>query len=191
MKKRINLLYSRKNYANIRNFIKYFRFSSYLLGAVTIAILGVVLFLKSNAKSKFDLAASKKENLLKESIRNKELEKSAIFLNDKSVQFNTFLSEDVNFLPYYRILREYLPTGTASAAINLISYDNKKNTVFLLDFSEYENFIFFLENVEDDKFLRIFENLTIESFSISEARQASYQLKLVGKFKPIENEITN
>lgn len=190
MKKRINLLYSRKNYAQIRNLVKYFRLFTYFLGLVTIVALSSVFALKSLMKTKYDLAAGKKQELLKESIRNKDLEHDALFMNDKSIAFNEYLSQDVNFLPYYRILRNYLPVSTSSASINLIGYDNKRNTSFTIEFSAYEDFIGFIENVEDEKFLSIFEKLQLESFSISEKKAANYRLRLVGKFKPTD-EITN
>lgn len=188
MKKHINLLYDRRDYIYIETIFLYFRRLTYIFFAVCLLITAISFVLKEIEKKKYTTLLSKKEALLKASLSGRDFETKTLFVNDKASEANQYLADDVNFLPYYELLKQYLPVSTTSAEIKLISHDNKKNTSFVVEFSDHDSFIEFIDRVEDPTFLDIFNELSIQSFSISDKRKGIYSLKLTGRFKSI-NEI--
>ncbi len=185
MKKYINLLSKKKDYQKKEKFFNLFRKITTLLGIVTIFILLSLFVVYQKIKSQHQSLLSKKEDYLNQLILKKDVEKQIIYFNEKSSLFNNILKKDVNFLPYYRILKTYLPVSTESADISSIKYDNQKIVEFALSFSNYEDLYNSLSNLENEEFLNIFDDLTLQSINLSETKIKNYQLSLKGKFKTL------
>jgi predicted RND superfamily exporter protein len=190
MKKHINLLIQRKDYKKKERFFYWFRKVTFALGFITILILLAILINNQKVKNQYASLLSKKEAILQELSRKKEIEKQVVYVNEKSNFLDKVLNEDVNFLPYYRALKAYLPISTSSADIGSIKYDKAKRVEFLLNFSNYNDLYDSLSNFESEEFLKLFEELTLNSVNLSETKAKNYQLSLKGKFKDITKDLT-
>lgn len=161
------------------------RKSTFFFGAVSILSLIITLAVTTNVRSRYINLLSQKESYLNTLLTAREAEKKLAFLTEKGSVFANFLKNDVNFLPYYRLLQSYLLASTSSANIDHINYDNQRNAEIVLIFSDYQNLYDSLQRLEDENFLNIFDNLTLDSFAISEGKTKNYQLTLKGRFKPL------
>lgn len=189
MSKQINLLSQKKDYQKKEKFFSLFRKITLLLGIFTMLSLFTIFFIHKKIKTQYQTSLSKKENGLNQLILKKDIEKQVVYFNEKSSFFNKILKEDVNFLPYYRILKTYLPVSTESADISSIKYDNRKTVEFALTFSNYEDLYNSISAFEDEKFLNLFDELTLNSINLSEIKTKNYQLSLKGKFKALPVEL--
>lgn len=191
MKKRINLLYKKKDYQNIERIFINLRRLTFALGAVSVLLLLIIFVLKTGAKSKHEEKLSIKQQYFTQLLAKKDIETKAIYFNEKSTVLKSYLKDDINFLPYYQQLQTYLPVSTDYTSIELINFDNERNAEIVLSFSNYDDFYQHLSRFENEQFLGIFENLMIDSFTLSEEKSQSYQLKLIGKFKPLVDGAKN
>lgn len=191
MRKRINLLYKKKDYQNIERIFINLRKFTFALGAVSILLLLIIFVLKTGAKSKYEEKLSTKQQHLTQLLAKKDIETKAIYFNEKSTVLKSYLKDDINFLPYYQQLQTYLPVSTDYTSIELINFDNERNVEIVLSFPNYDDFYQHLSRFENEQFLGIFENLMIDSFTLSEEKSQSYQLKLIGKFKPLADGAKN
>jgi len=188
MKKQINLLLQQKDYKKKEKFFSIFRKITVLLGIATVLCLFTIFYIDKKTKTQYQILLSKKEDYLKQLILKKNVERQTVYFNEKSNLFNKILKEDINFLPYYRILKTYLPVSTQSADINSVKYDNKKTVEFALSFSNYEDLYNSISAFENEKFLAFFDELTLNSINLAETKTKNYQLSLKGKFKTLPVE---
>lgn len=186
MKKKANLLLRKKNYQQLEKFFAYFRVVTFfLVAALFISIISLFLLMNSIKTQRQKLTAAK-ELLLTSIISRKDIETKALYFNQKGVALNTYLKDDVNFLPYYNQLQTYLPISSQSASIESIDYDNKRNVSVVLKFTNYDDFYNSLSSLQNSRFLSIFDSLSLEAFSITEAKVNNYSLQLVGKLKELK-----
>lgn len=185
MKKHINLLYGKTDHERVERLVFYFEVLTYLFGIVIAVVVGFIIFAKLQRKRQYDSLLLAKANFIKDSLSRSDIETKAIFINDKASAVQGFRAEDINFLPYYRVLKRYMPIASDSAAIELISFDNQKNAKFVVNFTNYDIFLDFLKSIETENFLSIFDNLKLDSFTASEFEGVVYQLSFSGKFKPV------
>jgi hypothetical protein len=185
MKKRLNLLIKGQSYKRLESFFLYFRLITTVAVALLFVVIIVFFFLSRQSQQANSRLLDQKAELLATLLTKKDLEQKALYLNTKGSQLSTYLKEDVNFLPYYKALQDYLPFSSQSATIDKVDYDNKRNVTIVLKFTDYDSFYNSLTLLQDQKFLSIFETLQLESFSISESKINNYTLTLSGKFKPI------
>jgi hypothetical protein len=188
MKKHINLLIQKNDYKKKETIFYRLRIITGVLAIISIISLFIIFFLQQQINSEYQKLLSKKEDYLRQITKKKEIEKQILYFNEKSNVFKQILKNDVNFLPYYRILRAYLLVSTESADINFIKYDNKKTVEFVLSFSNYIEMYNSLSNFEDKKFLTIFDNLILNSINFSEMKTKNYQLSLKGRLKQLSVE---
>jgi len=188
MKRYINLLTQRKDYQKKEKFFSRFRRMTTLLGVVTILFLIIVFAIEEKIKKEYQTLLAKKQDFLNQLISKKDVEKQIIYFNEKSNFFNKVLKEDINFLPYYRVLKTYLPVSTQSADISMIKYNNTKKVEFVLTFSNYQDLYNSLSNLENEKFLNLFDELTLNSINLSETKIRNYQLSFRGRFKPLPSD---
>ena len=186
MSKYINLLLKGQTYRQQEKIFEKIRTASFVIGFICITSLAVVFLLKTVKEVERARLLSQKERLLSELLNKRDIEKKVIYFNDKSVEFENILAKDVNFLPYYRLLVNYLPISTGSAEIESMKYENEKNVSFTLNFSDYDVFYDSLNNLEDLAFLKIFERLSLEEFSITGESTNNYKVSFSGKFKPVD-----
>lgn len=137
---------------------------------------------------RIDLQISDNQKII---IKNAEVKTGINYFNQKNNLLSDILKNDVNFLPYYNKLNEFIPVSTEEATISNVNFDNKRQIGFTLNFNSYEEFVGFLGALQDKSFLEIFDKLTLESFSIREGELVKYSLQLVGTMKPLEVSIAN
>ena len=109
MSKYINLLLKGQTYRQQEKIFEKIRTASFVIGFICITSLAVVFLLKTVKEVERARLLSQKERLLSELLNKRDIEKKVIYFNDKSVEFENILAKDVNFLPYYRLLVNYLP----------------------------------------------------------------------------------
>lgn len=188
MKNRINLFKQKPQQDFIS--LNAAKFKSYLTG------IGVLLFLlfiflisqvlQLNA-SQQDLL-TKKETYLKYLLDEKDVEANMRYFKSKQTQVNTFLKEDANFLPYYKVLKESLEKTSDKAILDTIDIDKDRNTRFVVKFNNSEEMLLFLRYIEDEEFLKNFLSLTLQNFNLNQqqAKGSRYQLELRGVFKELK-----
>ncbi|HLL60383.1 MAG TPA: hypothetical protein VK338_01580 [Candidatus Nitrosocosmicus sp.] len=185
MKKRANLILKKKSYENLEKVFGYFRIFTFLFVFSIFVSIFTLFILKNKSNQEKQKLNTEKTILLESILARKEVEKNALLFNQRGITFNNFLKQDVNFLPYYKLLQKYLPLSSQAASIEKIDYDNKRNVTIVLRFNNYDNFYNSLSFLQDKEFLSIFDSLTLEAFSINEAKVNNYTLTLSGKFKQI------
>lgn len=186
MKKRLNLLIKGQSYKRLESLFLYFKLITCVAVFLVFVVIGVFFFITRSTQQKIDNLKTQQAMLLTELKSKADLQNKALYLNTKGATLNTYLGQDVNFLPYYQDLLKYLPFSSQSASIDKIDYDNKRNATIILKFNDYDNFYNSLELLQNQKFLSIFDSLKLDSFSINESKTNNYTLTLIGKFKKHE-----
>jgi hypothetical protein len=186
MKKHINLLLKRPGYKKIELFFDYFKIVTIFIGFCSFASAFVLFLVVNSARAEYNSLLVQKQQYLQDINQKQDIEKKALYINQKSSTVNTILKNDLNFLPYYTLLQQYLPLDSNAASIESIEYNNKREVEIILAFNNYAEFYNSLANLQDQKFLSIFESLKLESFTITEEKNNIYRLSLKGKFKQIK-----
>lgn len=191
MRKRANLLLQKKDYFKLEKYFYYFRGFTIGFGIISIIILIMVVYLMISLRldnDRIDLQISDNQKFI---INNAEVKTGINYFNQKNNLLSEILKNDVNFLPYYNKLNEFIPVSTEEATISNVNFDNKREIGFTMNFNSYEEFVGFLGALQDKSFLEIFDKLTLESFAIREGELVKYSLQLVGTMKPLEVSIAN
>lgn len=183
MRKKINLILSKKDYYKKELIFKYFRFITISLGFFVLVLILIMVNTGFGLNSDLEVVQKEKELILSELIKKKEEQVQLSYVQEKDTLVNNAILNDVNFVPYYNELKSYLPIASGSASIDSIDFDNKQNFKLTISFFDYEKFNSFLAYLEDKKFLDIFEKLVLDSFSISEEKNNNYKLVLIGIIK--------
>lgn len=187
MKKYINLLTKKKDYQKKEKIFFLLRKISIFFSFLVLVLLLATFLFEQKLKNQYQQLLSKKETLLTQLLSKKELEKKVVYLNNKGAIFDKILTQDVNFLPYYKILVDYFPISSDSATIESVTFNNKKETELVLNFFNYQDLYDSLSHLEDEKFLSLFEELYLDWLNLTEEKTRNYQLTLKGKFKPIKD----
>lgn len=190
MRKRANLLLQKKDYLKREKFFYYFRCITIGFGVISIIILISIIYLTVNVKMEsdsLDIKISDKQKFINNNI---ELKTGINYFNQKNNLVSDILKKDVNFLPYYNKLYEFIPLSTDEAIINNINFNNKREVDFTVSFTSFEYFKDFLGALQAKTFLDIFDALTLQSFSIKEGTMTNYTLQLVGVLKPLETSLS-
>ena len=163
--KRINLFAKQKKYAQIEKYFSWLRFSliGFVILFVFFNIFSFVILSKQQKKLK-SLDALRKQ-YLDFLIKNNEIEAKFIFYKNKNQEFNKIIANDVNFLPYYRVLNDSLRSATSSALLNALTINKDRSTDFSIQIENYETAFQFIKYAETDNFLKNFEALTLVEFS--------------------------
>jgi len=99
------------------------------------------------------------------------------------------MKNDVNFLPYYKLLRETISYSTTAAVIDNVVIDKNRNVNFDLLFPNYNSFINFFKFAESDSFLGKFKELTLNNFVANEKNLNKYKLSFTGVFKNLSGQL--
>lgn len=190
MKNRINLFKQKPQQDFIS--LNAVKFKSYLNGiGIVLFILFMVLInqvIQLNATQQELL--KKKETYLKYLLEEKEVEANMRYFKSKQTQVNTFLKEDANFLPYYKVLKESLEETSDKAILDTIDIDKDRNTRFVVKFNNSDEMLLFLRYIETEEFLKNFISLSLQNFNLNQqqAKGTRYQLELRGVFKELKLE---
>ena len=184
MRKRINLLRANKKFADrqalfnkIKNFIIVIFF---LLLTVNLAIYYLLLGQNKTLSRLNDQKKQYSEFFL----QNKEADAKFAYFRNKEKQLTDILSQDVNFYPYYNLLKDSLDNNSVNAQLYSVSIDKTKSTKFTISFDNYGNLIEFLRFAESDDFLKNFNQLSLVNFSKKELKssKSDYRLNFTGRF---------
>lgn len=137
-----------------------------------------------------DELLKKKETYLRYLLEEKELEANMRYFKSKQLQVNTFLKEDANFLPYYKVLKGSLEETSNQPELDTIDIDKDRNTRFIVKFDNSEDMLSFLRYIESETFLKNFVSLSLQNFNLNQlqSKGSRYQLELRGIFKEINNK---
>ena len=186
MKKRINLLITQKKYLNLESLFEKLKiFSIFCFFIILIGSLVAYYFLLQQ-KREIDLLSDQKKEVLEFLLQNKQVEAKFVYFGNKQKQLTENLKEDVNFLPYYNLLKESL---NADAGLESVSIDKSKTVTFNLNFADYSDLLNFLRVAENDDFLKNFNQLTLVKFNRDELQKEknNFKLSFSGKFIDISS----
>jgi len=187
MKKRINLLIKQKKYLQEEKLFYYLKISTYVIFAIFfISFIFNTLFLIQNKKN-LDLKKKEKEMYLQFLLKNKEVEAKFVYFQNKSSQVKNILKNDVNFYPYYSLLKESLKYASPEPVIESISINKDRTTTFVLGFDSTSQLLVFFKFAESPEFLKNFSELSLHQFSLEENKEVkNYTLGLIGKFSLLD-----
>jgi hypothetical protein len=186
MKKRINLLTKQEKYQRVEKIFFWIRViaSSSIVFLLIINLLS--FFLHLNNKKEIGELNKKKTDLLKFLTENASVEAKYQVFTKKFNHFKQIIGQDVNFLPYYRLVNQSLQSATTEAVLKSIKISKDKKTTFVIGFTTFEQMINFLNTVENINFTKNFQSLSLKNFSLNREKQSNkneYQLDFEGQFK--------
>jgi len=184
MKKGINLLKTQKRFIHLENFFSKIKGGTILIFFIFLTTYLVFYYLLFLQKQKIDGLVSQKKVLLDFFLQNKEVEAKFVYFRNKQKQISNILKEDVNFFPYYNLLKESLKQVNVEAQLDSVVIDKSKSVSFSLSFNNYSGLLSFLKFAESDDFLENFNQLSLINFSRDDkqTQRNDYKLNFSGKF---------
>jgi len=184
MRRRIDLLKTQARYLKIENFFRDLKAAIIVLFVVFLAVYIVFFYLLSLQRREISDLSVQKREFLEFFIQNKEVEAKFVYFRNKQKQLNDILKEDVNFYPYYNLLKESLQIANVEARLESVLIDKTKSVGFSLSFTDYSSLLSFLRFAESDEFLKNFNQLDLINFSKDDKQSAKidYRLNFSGKF---------
>jgi len=187
MRKRINLLTKQKKYLQEEKLFYYLRIASYITAVIFFIFFIVNLLFLAQNKKNLDLKKKEKEMYLQFLLKNKEVEAKFVYFQNKSSQVKNILKNDVNFYPYYILLKESLKYASPEPVIESISINKDRTTSFVLGFDSTSQLLVFFKLAESPEFLKNFSELSLHQFSLEENKEVkNYKLGLLGKFNLLD-----
>lgn len=184
MRKRINLLKANKKFVETESaFLKLKNFAI-LIFFIFLAVNLALFFFILRQNQKLSALTEQKQLLLNFLIDNKEADAKFSYFRGKEKQIKQVLLEDVNFYPYYNLLKDSLDKFAVGANLYSVTIDKTKATSFTISFQNYDNLIDFLRFAESDEFLKNFNQLSLVKFSRNDTQLSKndYRLNFVGSF---------
>jgi hypothetical protein len=163
--KRINLFAKQKKYLKIEQYFSWFRTAVIILVIGFLTFIGFILISLFQQQQKLKALDLQRKQYLAFLTRNNQVEAKFIFYKNKNTEFNNIMTNDVNFLPYYRVLNESLKFSTSAALLNTLTINKDRNTDFSILVEDYDTAFQFIKYAETDHFLKNFEALTLVEFS--------------------------
>lgn len=186
MRKRINL-FSKKNQKeampllSARN-----RLYATIAGIVLFVVFLIINVFQFSLQKQVTSLEQKKSETYAYLLSVKDLEAKAQILTQKETQLQTYLKDNVEFIPYYNSLTQIQLVASDSAKLGAISISKDRLVEFSYDISPGTSLIELVKVIESSVFLEKFEYLTMSSFSLGSAELAKgYKFVFKGKFKPI------
>jgi len=163
--KRINLFSKQKKYLKIEQYFSWFRTAVIIWVIGFLTFIGFILISLFQQQQKLKTLDLQRKQYLAFLTRNNQIEAKFIFYKNKNAEFNNIMTNDVNFLPYYRVLNESLKFSTSAALLNTLTINKDRNTDFSILVEDYDTAFQFIKYAETDHFLKNFEALTLVEFS--------------------------
>jgi len=187
-KKRINLLFQKRDYHKIELFFHFLRVAVYVIGFLL--IIAIMIAFQMSRKQNKELSHLLQEQRDTQAMinKNKEIKEKLLLLSVKNAQLKKFMKNDVNFLPYYKVLRKTVSLSTSAAALDNVTIDKDRNVNFDVFFPGYDSFINFFSFAESNSFLGNFRRLTLNSFTANEKNTHKYKLSFSGTFKNLDDQ---
>lgn len=184
MKKRINLLKANKRFIDREAF--FFKVKNSIISLFFLLLMvNVFLYISLTRQNQsiFQISEQKKQ-LIEFFVQNKEADAKFAYFRGKEKQLTDILKEDVNFYPYYNLLKGSLENFAVGAKLHSVTIDKTKATSFTISFKKYEDLISFLKFAESEVFLQNFNQLSLINFSKNDTQlnKNDYRLNFTGKF---------
>lgn len=183
----LNLLGSRKERVSYYKYVQIFKY--FLLGftcllALFVLVAGVMSVNQNNTRT--DLQKKKNELIAALAIKRED-EGKLIYLSNKLSFYKDFQKDNVQFLPYFNLLKDTLKTASQSGQLEKFDVNKDRVVKFTLEFSDMNEMLGSFGFIESGAFLDKFEKLSLESFSrtpnkFSKEDSTSYKLSFDGKF---------
>lgn len=191
MKKGINLLKKQKRFIRFQQIFSRIKVVIIIEILLFLALYPIFYFLLSRQKQNIAILASQKKNLLEFFIENKIADAKFIYFRTKQKQLSYIVKQDVNFYPYFNLLKETLRTVGAEEGLESVLIDKSKAVSFRVGFETYSNVLDFLRFAESEDFLKNFSQLVLINFSNVETAEKTFKLSFSGKFNTISLSGTN
>ncbi|MBI4009079.1 hypothetical protein HY357_02505 [Candidatus Roizmanbacteria bacterium] len=133
-------------------------------------------------KQKIDNLSTQKKDILEFLLANKETEAKFVYFRNKHKQLSDILEGDVNFYPYYFLLKDSLKSSTPEAILDSVVIDKAKTFTFSVSIEDFPTMLSFLRFAESDDFLKNFNQLILSSFSNTQTSKKGYELGFRGVF---------
>ncbi len=185
MKKGINLLIKQQSYLSLEKSFEKIKTGIVLLLLLFLVIYGIFFFLLSQQSKQINDLNLEKQSILDFLVQNKEVEAKFVYFRGKEKQLGEILQQDVNFLPYYNLLKNSLTYSTPEARLDSVVINKDKKVNFSVSFNDYGGILSFLKFAETDEFLNNFNTLVLSNFNTltkNKTQKESYQLQLSGNF---------
>ena len=184
MKKGINLLKTQKRLIHLEIFFNKIKGGTIVIFFIFLATYLVFYYFLFLQKQKIAGLVSEKKVMLDYFLQNKEVEAKFIYFRNKQKQIGNILKQDVNFFPYYNLLKESLKQVNVEAQLDSVVIDKSKSVSFNLSFNNYSGLLTFLKFAESDDFLQNFNQLSLMNFNRDDkqTKKNEYRLNFSGKF---------
>ncbi|MCL4378648.1 MAG: hypothetical protein M1409_09810 [Actinobacteria bacterium] len=185
MKKGINLLVRQSKYLNLEKKLAKVKVVIVLMLILFVVTYFTFLVFLNKQKKDIDTLNNQKKSYMEFLLQNKQTEAKFTVFQNKEKQLSDILEQDVNFLPYYNLLKDSLKSSTPAANLDSVSVDKSRTVNFTVSFTDYKAFLSFLKFAEGDSFLKNFNKLVLSNFSAYNQKintQSSYKLQLSGVF---------
>ena len=113
------------------------------------------------------------------------MEAKFIYFRNKERQVSKILTEDVNFYPYYNLLKDSLQSSSPEATLETVLIDKNKTVNFMVSFESYQSLLEFFKFAESDNFLANFSTLVLSNFSNAKSVPQRYELGFKGAFQQL------
>src|SRR3989338_1493110 len=186
MRKRLNL-FSKKNQKEAMPLLSAKnRLYATIAGIVLFVVFLIINFFQFSLQKQVTSLEQKKSETYSYLLSVKDIEAKAQILTQKETQLQTYLKDNVEFIPYYKVLTETQLVSRNSDNLGAISISKDKSVEFSYDISPGASLIEVINVIESSAFLDKFEYLKMSSFSLGNAELAKgYKLVFKGKFNPI------
>lgn len=193
MKKHINLLHKNREYERIEQVFFRFRRITLFLGLVAFFLVLGLFFLQKQSESTYSQLLNTKGLYLKQQIQIKDMQQKVVYADDKTNFIKTVSKMDLNFAPYYALLKQsffdnLVDSSSQSATIDTLHFDNKRDVQIKMTIQNEEALTLFLKTLESDQFLRLFQSVELTKLT-GVGNGARYEATIHGVLKPVPNDI--
>lgn len=193
MKKHINLLHKNREYETQEKRFYYIRLATVALGLVAVILIATLFIIKSQEEKQYSQLLTSKEQYLRELLAVKDTQEKIAYVNTRADYLKNVVKEDVNFAPYYDVLKRTLFDPIAigssnSAEIKRIHFDNNQSVELQINLYSDAALNTYLSTLESEQFLSQFQNFALFGFKIVEGG-TSYGTTIKAIFKPLQNKL--
>lgn len=193
MKKHINLLHKNREYERIEHTFFLFRRITLFLGLIAFFLILALFFAQKQSESTYGQLLNTKGLYLKQQIQIKDMQQKVLYADDKTNFIKTVTKTDLNFAPYYALLKQSLfdnlvDNSSASATIDTLHFDNKRDVQIKMTLQNEDALTLFLRTVESDQFLELFQTVELTKLA-GVGNGTRYEATIHGVLKPVPNEI--
>lgn len=190
MKQRINLFDYYHTSANKNaKVIKQIRFYC-VTTTVILVIIFAALFIARFELNRRIKSLQKEEGIIIANIVNSQNKDSSLEqLVARKELIQTYLKDDVQFTPYYRLVQTFL-ANKPNVQLSNFSLNNKRETEFSFTVSDYDSYKALIQELEKSAFVKNFNELEMSGVAIEKTiPEDGLGINFSGTFKEINEKI--